>query len=303
MQLLKIFTKFSNEEKAKKEFKAIRDKQGVVCKKCQGKEHYWKQDKEQYECKNCKFRTTLRSGTLLEASKLPYQYWMIAMALVTATKKSFSSLEIQRQLDHKRYEPIWLMMQKIRISMGRRDDHYKLDGFVELDEGFFESQRQEDDENKGQRQVSVLVAAESKPTTFKHKNKSKPEKAVRYIKMKVIGSVSKTDVNYEVQNHIEPTAQAVTDGKRCYADLKKTLAKHEIVICEDKADVTKTLPWVHIAISNAKKMCLGVHHSIKRCYMQNYLNEFCYKFNRRFFGEKLLDRLLIAAVEAPWYSY
>jgi len=303
MQLLKIFTKFSNEEKAKKEFKAIRDKQGVVCKKCHGKEHYWKQDKEQYECKNCKFRTTLRSGTLLEASKLPYQYWMIAMALVTATKKSFSSLEIQRQLDHKRYEPIWLMMQKIRISMGRRDDHYKLDGFVELDEGFFESQRQEDDENKGQRQVSVLVAAESRPTTFKHKNKSKPEKAVRYIKMKVIDSVSKTDVNYEVQSHIEPTAQAVTDGKRCYADLKKTLVKHETVICENKADVTKTLPWVHIAISNAKKMCLGVHHSIKRCYMQNYLNEFCYKFNRRFFGEKLLDRLLIAAVEAPWYSY
>jgi hypothetical protein len=303
MQLVKIFTKFSTEQKAKKAFKVQRDKQGVICKKCSCTEHYWKRDKEQYECKNCRFRTTLRSGTLLESSKMPYQYWMIAMALATATKKSFSALEVQRQLDHKRYEPIWFMMQKIRISMGRRDDHYKLDGYVKLDEGFFESQRQEADENEGQRQVKVMVAAESRPTEFKHKNKSKPEKAVRYIKMKVIDSVSKTDVNYEVQTHIEPTAEAVTDGKRCYADLKDTLAKHEVVNSKDKDEVSKNLPWVHIAISNAKKMCLGVHHSIKRDYMQNYLNEFCYKFNRRLFGEKLFDRLLVAAVEAPWYSY
>jgi hypothetical protein len=30
--------------------------------------------------------------------------------------------------------------------------------------------------------------------------------------------------------------------------------------------------------------------------LQNYLNEFCYKFNRRYFGENLLDRLMIAFV-------
>jgi hypothetical protein len=76
-----------------------------------------------------------------------------------------------------------------------------------------------------------------------------------------------------------------------------------VVNSKDRDDVSKNLPWVHIAISNAKKMCLGIHHSIKRDYMQNYLNEFCYKFNRRYFGESLFDRLLVAAVEAPWYSF
>ncbi|MDR0754790.1 MAG: IS1595 family transposase, partial [Prevotellaceae bacterium] len=35
---------------------------------------------------------------------------------------------------------------------------------------------------------------------------------------------------------------------------------------------------------------------IKPEYLQNYLHEFCYKFNRRYFGEQLFDRLLIAAV-------
>ncbi len=58
----------------------------------------------------------------------------------------------------------------------------------------------------------------------------------------------------------------------------------------------KVLVWVHIAISNAKRMLLDIFHDIKPEYLQNYLNEFCYKFNRRYFGENLFDRLMIAAV-------
>jgi hypothetical protein len=55
------------------------------------------------------------------------------------------------------------MMHKIRVTMGRRDDKYKLSVYIEMDEGFFESQRQEGDKNTGERQVKVLVVAESKP--------------------------------------------------------------------------------------------------------------------------------------------
>jgi hypothetical protein len=44
-------------------------------------------------------------------------------------------------------------------------------------------------------------------------------------------------------------------------------------------------------------MLLDIFHDIKPEYLQNYLNEFCYKFNRRYFGERRFDRLMIAAVE------
>lgn len=36
-------------------------------------------------------------------------------------------------------------------------------------------------------------------------------------------------------------------------------------------------PWVHTVISNAKKMTAGVYHSVAKEYLQNYLNEFCWK--------------------------
>lgn len=64
-------------------------------------------------------------------------YWFTAIHLITATKKTFSALEMQRQLGHKRYQPIWEMMHKLRSVMGTRDDKYKLKDTVELDEGFF----------------------------------------------------------------------------------------------------------------------------------------------------------------------
>ncbi|MFT6726884.1 MAG: hypothetical protein ACJAV7_001334 [Flavobacteriales bacterium] len=63
---------------------------------------------------------------MLEYSKLPFRYWFIAMHLISPTKKGFSSLEMQHQIGHKRYEPIWAMMHKIRSVMGKRDEKYQL---------------------------------------------------------------------------------------------------------------------------------------------------------------------------------
>lgn len=66
-------------------------------------------------------------------------YWFIAIHLITTTKKPFSSLEIKRQLGHKYYEPIWLMMHKLRAGMGKRDEKYELTKAFEVDEGMFET--------------------------------------------------------------------------------------------------------------------------------------------------------------------
>lgn len=62
-----------------------------------------------------------------------------------------------------------------------------------------------------------------------------------------------------------------------------------------KEQIGKVLPWVHIAISNAKRTLLDIFHDIAPGYLQNYLNEFCWKFNRRYFGEALFGRLVVTA--------
>ena len=76
----------------------------------------------------------------MHGSKLPFMYWFVAMHLLTATKKSISASELQRQLGHKRYQPVWELLHKLRSVMGKRDDKYTLKGCIELDEGFFSTE-------------------------------------------------------------------------------------------------------------------------------------------------------------------
>ena len=282
MNLIKFIEVFPNEQSCKDKFKEYRDTVGIVCKKCGNTEHYWLSTIEQYKCKSCEFRTTLKSGTVLENTKLPYRYWFIAMHLLTSTKKTFSSLELQRQLGHKNYGPIWAMMHKLRSLMGKRDDQYQLDKVVELDEGFFKSvdtDKQTDDEENlkrgrgSQKHSKVLVLASTQFDLEKGPGK-KPTR-FRYVKMIVVDDCKAETIEEQVDKYLVPVCVVKTDNYRSYSGLHKKVWKHiPQVVQGNQAD--KILPWVHTMISNAKRNLLGIHHMISKEYMQNYLNEFCY---------------------------
>jgi hypothetical protein len=282
-------------------YKEVRDKVGVTCSVCGCKEQYWKKDKRQYECKSCGKRTTLRSGTVMHGSQLPFRYWFIAIHLLTSTKKSFSALELQRQLGHSCYEPIWEMLHKLREVMGRRDGEYELSGVIELDEGFFTTIKTDEGKDKplkrgrgSQKKSKVLVMVESVPVEDKTTKKGKPRK-VGHLKMLVIDDLKAKTITHMVDVNVLKSAAIDSDHSTSYVNLKNVVKDYKpVVIPKDK--VSEMLPWVHLAISNAKRLLLDVHHDVKPQYLQGYLNEFCYKYNRRYFGEKLFDRLLIACV-------
>jgi len=204
---------------------------------------------------------------------------------------------MQRQIGHKRYEPIWRLMHKIRRAMGKRDDMYKLSGHIEFDEGYFKHSVPEQTQLKrgrGSQQVSnVVVMVESTPLEELDGGESSSQ--CRYFKMKVLSDHYKETINDVVEKTIENTSTVVSDKNPSYKGISKFVDKH-IAIKSDKT-VTKTdLKWVHIAISNAKRNLLGVYHMVSQKYLQSYLDEFCYKLNRRNFGERLFNRTIIAII-------
>ena len=305
MRLLDFNKHYPTEESCRIAFKEYREREGIVCKKCGNTTHYWKKKREQWECKKCNHRTTLKSGTVMQSSKLPFQYWFIAMHLITSTKKSFSAKEVQRQIGHKRYEPIWAMMHKLRFVMGLRDDKYNLNDEVELDDGFFETVSKNRDKTEplkrgrgSQRQTTVLVSVESKqieelPVKKKHGIKKK----VGFLKMKAVSSLKKDYITEQVGEMVEPGSKIVSDASTSYNGLIEDYELVSKVVA--KNEINKVLPWVHTAISNAKRLFLDVHHRIDDDFLQSYLNEFCFKFNRRHF-DSLFDRLMVAAVSYRW---
>lgn len=311
MNLINFIEQFPDEPSCKLKFKEMRDQAGVICRHCGSKEHYWQQSIWMYECKKCKTRTTLRSGTVMQASKLPFRYWFIAIHLLTSTKKPISSLELQRQLGHKFYEPIWFMMQKLRKTMGLRDKEYKLDKIVELDEGFFESvdtETSKEDQSlkrkrgRGSQKQSKVIVMASTVHTLKAPEKHKKQSKFRYVKMVVVDDLKAETIDIQVKSNVQQDSLIKTDNYKGYTNLKKQVWVHQAETVSPR-DAEKVLPWVHTMISNAKRSLLGIHHMISKKYYQDYLDEFCYKVNRRYFGEKLFDRLLLACATYNYKAY
>jgi len=299
MNIFTFTAHFGDEQTCRNHFKSQRDAQGVVCKKCGHTHHYWKKDKWSYECKSCKFRTSLRSGTIMQNSNLPFLVWYRAMFLMSTTKKGFSAKEIQRQLGLKRYEPVWAMVHKLRKAMGDRDAKYTLEGMIEMDEGYFTVESSELEQAKGKRgrgaagKQNVAVMAES--TQLEDPKTGKKSSQVRYFKAKVLKTHKADEINQTVEESLDEQSIVLTDKSTSYVDISDYIEMH--VTEKSSKDSTKeTLKWVHIFISNAKRNLLGNYHKIKGKYLQLYLNEFVYKLNRRYFEDKLFDRLVIAAI-------
>lgn len=297
MTIIEFLQYFPDETSCKIHFKEQREKQGIICKACGSTKHYWLQGKWQWQCSRCRFRTTLRSGTIMQSAKLSFYKWYLCMAFMSSTKKGVSALEMQRQLGHKRYGTIWRLMHKIRDGMGKRDGLYQLSGQIEFDEGYFEQATSEQTNLKrgrgSQRQSNVAVMAESTP--LEDIENGEVSSHCRYLKMKVLDSHQKSEINDFVIEYINENAVIFSDKSTSYVDFSELIDTH-ITSKSDKEVTKKTLKWVHIAISNAKRNLLGVYHMIKGKYLQAYLNEFCYKLNRRYFGKRLFDRLVIATI-------
>lgn len=299
MNIFSFTAHFDSEEACRNHFKQERDKIGVKCQRCCGDQHYWIKAVWSYECKSCRGRTSLRSGTIMQNSNLSFMIWYKTMFLMTTTKKGFSSKEIQKQLGLKRYEPVWAMVHKLRKAMGNRDARYTLEGMIEMDEGYFTVESSEIEQQEGKRgrgaagKQNVMIMAES--TALEDFKTNKKDRQCRYFKAKVLTDHKADGVNETIKESLDEQSIVFTDKSTSYIDIADFVELH-ISEKSDKDTTKETLKWVHITISNAKRNLLGNYHKIKGKYLQLYLNEFVYKLNRRYFEEKLFDRLIIARI-------
>lgn len=232
--------------------------------------------------------------------------WYKTIFLLSTTKKGFSSKEIQRQLGLKRYEPVWAMVHKLRKAMGDRDDRYTLEGMIEVDEGYFTIEASEIEQKRqksgrgSKTKNNVMIMAES--TVLEDIDTGKVERQCSYFKAKVLTDHKMEGTDQTLQKAIDNEEFIVfTDKSTSYVNIADYVDIH---ISEKSNEQTtkETLKWVHIAISNAKRNFVGTYHKIKAKYLQLYLNEFVYKLNRRYFGERIFDRLVIASITSHLFK-
>ena len=304
MNLTDFYKTYPDEEACERALREYRECNTLYCPECGGLHLSWNPSHRSWTCTDCDHETTFRSGTVMQGSKLPVFDWFVAMFLIAGTKRAISALEVQCRLGRKRYQPVWEMMHKLRDVMGKRDSLYRLFDQVELDEGFFTTKTPDSGKcsplkrgHGSQRKKAVLVMAESSVPTDMPAKKYSTCKKVGHIKMMVIPDLKAATEEDRVKRSVDAKAEATTDAADSYSTLVRNgvVAGHETYVMKDKAMVGRVLPWVHISISNAKRSILDTYHDVKADFLQLYLNEFCYKFNRRYFSFYLFEKLELCA--------
>lgn len=233
---------------------------------------------------------------MLVLCKVPVSTWYLAMAFTSFSKKAIS-VELQHQLNHPKYDKIWLLMRKIRSAMRKRDALCQLASEVEFDEGYFEWLHQKSlyfKRGKGsQRQVPVSVMVESSP--LEDIETGIKSICCRCYKMKVLGN----GVNQIIEESIYEKSFVFSDKSTSYVNIFNHVDVH-IIAKSDNITNKNYLPWVYIAISNAKRTLLGIYHKVKGKYLQNYLDEFCYKLNKRYYRNNRFNKLVLDIANSYW---
>ena len=142
---------------------------------------------------------------------------------------------MQRQLGHKRYEPVWNMLYKLRQAMGKRDELYTLSGVLELDEGFFSTEPDEDQKDKplkrgrgSRRKSKVLVIAESKPVEGET-TKTGKLRQVGHLKMIVIKDLKSNTITLVVKKNVSEESIIDSDDSTSYVKLKDIVKEQTVL--------------------------------------------------------------------------
>ena len=114
----------------------------------------------------------------------------------------------------------------------------------------------------------------------------------RQAHMQVIQDASAISLTGAATASIKPGSTVLTDGWQGYNGLSDQRYNHKPMVLSCPEDASKFLPWVHITISNFKRWILDVFHGVSPKHIQAYLDEFCYRLNRRWQREDLFRRVL-----------
>lgn len=289
MTLKRFQEKFHSEDACREHLFQIRWTNGFCCPKCEHNAFYFIESRKLYQCTSCKHQTSVTAGTIMHKSHTPLLTWFWAIFLVAHDKRGVSAVFLARELEIS-YPTAWLILHKIRKAMGDRDAHYQLAGLVELDDAFFGAPTEGGKRGRGTDQTPVLVGVSL--------NK---QGAPQFVKMQVIPDVKgKTLVEFAKQ-HIEPGSTISSDAYRSYNALANEY-NHQPIKFNVK-DNPDHLKWLHTMISNAKAFIGGTFHGLDSKHLQSYLNEFCFRTNRRQFDGQMFNRLLSACVSTDTVIY
>lgn len=263
---IKQFKKdFPNDEACLEWLKNAKYPNGIFCETCQKvTKHYRITKRPAYACELCGNHVYPMVGTILEKSATSLTTWFHALYLMANTRCGISAKQLQRDTGVT-YKTAWRMFKQVRSML---DDAVRLEGSsVEVDETYIGGKRTGKRGRGAEGKTPVLGMAQR-------------QGKVKAITTKNVDSRSVLPL---IKENVALNSTIYTDEFRTYNYLKQNGYNHKRVNHSAKIYVdgdahTNTIEgfW-----SLVKRGISGVYHQVGADYLQSYINEYTFRYNRR----------------------
>ena len=251
------------------------------CEKC-GKEtkHYRVGDRTAYACQFCGTHIYPLAGTIFEKSSTSLKTWFYAMYLMGSTRCGISAKQVQRETGVT-YKTAWRIFKRVRTLLS--DGDLQLEGpTVEVDETYMGGKR------KGSHGRPLPGDKTKVPVVgIVQRNGLAIARHVKNVKAKTL--------NRLIRKHVTPGNLIYTDEYPAYNTLSKgrryihRRIKHRAGIYAKNHIHTNSVEGLWSLI---KRGIGGVYHHVDQDYLQSYLDEYCFRYNRRHKGNQQFNAIL-----------
>lgn len=248
--------------------KELRWPDGFICPRCGGNKS-WMMSNGLILCANCRCQQSVTAGTIFHRSHLSIHFWFRAMWNICSSKSGISAANLQQSIGFASYNTAWLCLHKLRRAMVR-PGREMLSGDVEVDETYVGAPHEGKPGRGAYGKLLVFVAVERK------------DEKIGRIRLSVIKDASGESLRAAVESNIREGSHLFTDGWSGYSWTKES-SYDRTKDSETEEEVAEcTLPKCHLVISLFKRWMGGtLQGNIGKDHMQDYLNEFVFRFNRR----------------------
>jgi transposase len=250
-----------------------------------------------WDCDYCGYHLHPTAGTIFHKSSTSLQLWFYAMFLISQTRCGISAKQLEREIGVT-YKTAWRMLNKIRNQLMDEEDDEPLSGEVEADETAMGGRPRQGDIARLQREgESTLSAAGGRWRKRKTTVFAMVERGGR-VRATVVPDRGRETLQGEIVKFVLPAATIFTDEWPSYHGLDGRFRGHHRIRHSEKVYVSGDVHTQTIEgfFGNLKRGISGTHHAVSRKWLQGYLNEFSWRYNRREDSQAMFLSLIARAV-------
>lgn len=243
---------------------------------CSCTSHYVFKDGKRYKCKMCERIFTAKTGTFMEASKLPTIKWLMAMFLLM-NKKGISSIQLSKSINVTQ-TTAWFMLQRMRGACHKDMSEKKLSGTIEIDETFV-----------GGRNINRHYSKKIKyqeETGRKWPDKipvfGMYERGTGKLKATVIEKQTLDNIHLAVLQHVNTYSTLMTDDWKGYGALDYLYTRQSVEHGRGQyANGDITTNRIENFWSHFKRGMNSTYIRVEKKHLDKYVQEFVFRFNYR----------------------